>query len=128
MSSLRFTGVLAMAAALALAGAALAQDEASPDAAAAVCKAPQSPGLVSAWQKDIKACEAKTARIKQVEDVLSELKGKLEKCAPRAAGGPATEGRAKGVEMANAWKAEAYRIKAEKDKLQEQVDTLAALR
>jgi hypothetical protein len=128
MNSLRFAAVLAMATAVMLSGSADAQDEASPDAAAAICKAPQCPGLVSAWQKDIKACEAKTARIKEVEDVVSELQGKLEKCAPRAADAPTSEDLAKAVEMANAWKAEADRIKAEKDKLQEQVDTLAALR
>jgi hypothetical protein len=172
MYSRRFGAALAVAVALGLLGAAGAKDEASQAGAkdttgqagakdtltekdtaspgADICKTPLCPRMVGAWLKDLKACEVKTARIKELDDELGKLKGKgqepaelqsrLDAC---SAAGAEAEKRAKkatdlaeglkkdfeelkritavaggepeklmeAVRLANAWKAEADRIK-----------------
>jgi hypothetical protein len=116
-----------------------------------ICKTPLCPRMVGAWLKDLKACEVKTARIKELDDEVGRLKSegqesaglqsRLDTC---SAAGTEAEKRAKeatdladrlkkdldelmrisasaggepqklweAVRRANAWKAEADRIKA----------------
>jgi F0F1-type ATP synthase membrane subunit b/b' len=75
MNSLRFGAALAVAIALGLLGQADAQDETGHEAEA-VCKNPQCPGIIGAWQQDLKACGGKAARIKELEGEVDKLKGK----------------------------------------------------
>jgi hypothetical protein len=88
--------------------------------AAIVCKNPQCPGVVGAWLLDMKACEVKTARIKELDEELVSLKGKgkdaaelqsrLDTCATASA---ETEKRAKeATELADALKKELEQLKA----------------
>lgn len=147
MTSRRLGAVVAVAIALGVLGRAGAQDEASQEPAA-ICRNPQCPGIVGAWQQDIAACLAKTARVRELEDDVGKLQGKLAMCSTRAtdaegraaslqvevdqlkkAASPDAEQLAKAVATANAWKNEAERLKAEKEKLRQQADSdVAALR
>lgn len=49
--------------------------------ASIICKNPQCPGVVGAWLLDMKACEGKTARIKQLDEEVGRLKGDSGKAA-----------------------------------------------
>jgi hypothetical protein len=83
MNSRRFGAVLTVAIALGLLGQAGAQDEAGQPAekdtasqGADICKNPHCPRMVGAWLQDLKACEVKSTRIKELTDQVASLKGK----------------------------------------------------
>jgi hypothetical protein len=95
MNSRRLGAVVAVAIALGLLGRADAQDEASQEPAA-ICRNPQCPGIVGAWQQDITACAAKTARVRELEDDVGKLQGKLAMCSTRATD---AEGRAASLQV-----------------------------
>jgi hypothetical protein len=122
MNSRRLNAVVAVAIALGVLGRADAQDEASQEPAA-ICGNPQCPGIVGAWQQDLTACAAKTARVRELEDVIGTLQGKVALCSTSA------EQLAKAVATANAWKEQAERLEAEKEELRQRADSdVAALR
>jgi hypothetical protein len=135
--------VLAVAIALGLIGRAGAQDEAGQEASA-ICKNPQCPAIVGAWQQDIKACGDRRERV-------ADLQGKLDMCLPgradaekraqeaesrvaelkkevdrllKAGKGSADAELAKAVETASAFKHEADRLKAEVERLKAENDNL----
>jgi uncharacterized coiled-coil DUF342 family protein len=172
MNSRRFGAVLTVAIALGLLGQAGAQDEAGQPAekdtasqGADICKNPHCPRMVGAWLQDLKACEVKSTRIKELTDQVASLKGKgqegaelqsrLDTC---SAAGAEAEKRAKeaanlaeglrkeleelkrvtaiaggdpaklmeAVSLANAWKAEADRIKDEGEAARKEAAELKA--
>jgi hypothetical protein len=147
MNPRRLRAVVAVAIALGLLGRAGAQDEAGQDPAA-ICKNPQCPGILGAWQQDIAACAAKTARVRELDDDVGKLQGKLATCTTKAAdaedraarlqaevdllkkaAGPDAGQLAKAVAAAKGWQSEVERLRAEKEKLQQQADSdVAALR
>jgi hypothetical protein len=85
------------------AGKAAAQDTAkkagAPDEggqeAAVICKNPQCPVIVGAWQKDIKACVTKNARLKELEGEVGTLQVKGKELAACADAREEAERRAK---------------------------------
>jgi hypothetical protein len=136
MSSRRLGAVLAVAVALGLIGRAGAQDEAGQEAAA-ICKNPQCPGIVSAWQQDIKACGERRQRVadlqgkldtclpgradaekraQEAESRVAELKKEIDRLHKEGKGSPDAE-LAKAVETASALKNEADRLRAEVERL-----------